>query len=61
MFVSNPVYAPTGNYRLKAQVDGRLFWSNFYLDSRQEQRRTHLERAGRVVRIAADKAHPLPL
>lgn len=61
VYVSKPVYAPVGNYRLKVQVDGRLFWNAFYLASRLEQRADAAEERGKVVRIAAEDSRPLPL
>lgn len=61
VFVGDVLYAPAGTYRLKAQIDGRLFWKDFRLLPRVVQRADPSARDGQAIVVAAARARSLPL
>ncbi len=61
VFVSNRLYVPAGQYRLKVVAAGQLSWTGFYLESRDRQRETGDRAAGRLVTVTVGPGPALPL
>ncbi|HUX14436.1 MAG TPA: serine/threonine-protein kinase [Spirochaetia bacterium] len=61
VFVSNRLYVPAGQYRLKVVAAGQLSWTGFYLESRERQRETGDRAAGRLVTVTVGPGPALPL
>jgi hypothetical protein len=58
---SRRLLLPSGKYRLKVTLEGRLFWQSFYLAPRSLQRRHPDSAAALRLELAMEPAAPLPL
>jgi eukaryotic-like serine/threonine-protein kinase len=58
---SRRLYLEAGRYRLKASLEGQLFWISFQLDPRTAQKKTLATLAGRRISLRLQGAPALPL
>jgi serine/threonine-protein kinase len=61
VFMSNRLFVPAGQYRLKIMAAGQLSWKGFYLESRNRQREAGNRAAGRLVMVSVGSGPVLPL
>lgn len=59
--VSQKLYLEPGFYRLKVNLENRLFWNNFYLNARDVQKQTPATSDGLIIETILDSMPSLPL
>lgn len=59
-FVSRRVFLPSGDYRLKVQIENNLFWNTFRLHTIKEQHNLYQGEQGRTITLCTS-SHTLPL
>lgn len=60
IFRSFPVYLPSGNYRMKIQVEEHLYWQNLFLPSRTEQKIDGASEKGEQIQVDISTIQPRP-
>lgn len=60
LYQTKKIYLPVGFYRLKLMVDGNLFWKNFHILSRKDQKSKSETENGQIITLEHRESDPLP-
>ncbi len=60
VYKTEKLYLPAGFYRLKLMVDGNLFWKNFQIYPRKDQKRNIETEDGQLIIFKHKESNPLP-
>lgn len=58
---SSKIYAPTGHYRIKVNLENKLYWNTFFLKPRVLQKQTAGTEIFRNFQVTFEEIPPLPL
>ena len=58
---SSKIYVQTGHYRIKVNLENKLYWNTFFLNPRTLQKQTAATAISRIFQVTFDQIPPLPL